>query len=197
MKFCEINQRYTDLVANYIATGYHFNTATMSGSQGEIARVDLTNGTEIITIYIESFSDWSGVNDLKGVQICIAHVSQQDELIPDCHEGYRTLWLSHAEVEYRERYYQVGRDANWYVTEEEAKAAAAKQYERYTRKPRHYGCKTTKITNPKAIELAKQYLIDNNVGKRIDLRYLEVKKTFDHGYTRWYIVYKSKYYSLH
>ena len=45
--------------------------------------------------------------------------------------------------------------------------------------------------------MAKQYLIDNNVGKRIDLRYLEVKKTFDHGYTRWYIVYKSKYYSLH
>lgn len=197
MKYIEVNQRYTELVANYITAGYHFNTATMSGSQGEIARVDLTNGTEIITIYIESFSDWSGVNELKGVQICIAHVSQQDELIPDCHEGYRTLWLSHAEVEYRERYYQVGRDANWYVTEEEAKAAAAKQYERYTRKPRHYGCKTTKITNPKAIELAKQYLIDNNVGKRIDLRYLEVKKTFDHGYTRWYIVYKSKYYSLH
>ena len=197
MKYIEVNQRYTDLVANYITAGYHFNTATMSGSQGEIARVDLTNGTEIITIYIESFSDWSGENDLKGVQICIAHVSQQDELTPDCHEGYRTLWLSHAEVEHRERYYQVGRDANWFVTEEEAKAAAAKQYERYTRKPRHYGCKTTKITNPKAIELAKQYLIDNNVGKRIDLRYLEVKKTFDHGYTRWYIVYKSKYYSLH
>lgn len=197
MKFCEINQRYTDLVANYITAGYHFNTITMSGSQGETARVDLTNGTEIITIYTESFSDWSGVNDLKGVQICIAHVNQQDELIPDSHEGYRTLWLSHAEIEYRERYYQVGRDANWYVTEGEAKAAAAKQYERYTRKPRQYGCKTTKITNPKAIELAKQYLIDNNVGKRIDARYLEVKKTFDHGYTRWYIVYKSKYYSLH
>lgn len=197
MKFCEINQRYTDLVANYITAGYHFNTITMSGSQGETARVDLTNGTEILTIYLESFSEWSGDNDLKGVQICIAHVGQQDELIPDSHEGYRTLWLSHAEVEYRERYYQVGRDSNWYVTEEEAKVAAAKQYERYTRKPRHYGCKTTKISNPKAIELAKQYLIDNNVGKRIDTRYLEVKKTFDHGYTRWYIVYKSKYYSLH
>lgn len=197
MKYIEINQRFTDLVANYITAGYHFNTATMSGSQGELARVDLTNDTEIITIYIESFSDWSGENDLKGVQICIAKVGAQDELISNSHENFRTLWLSHAEVEYRERFYQVGRDANWYVTESEAKEAAAKQYERYTRKPHRYGCKTTKITNPKAIELAKQYLIDNRVGKRIDGRYLEVKKTFDHGYTRWYIVYKGKYYSLH
>lgn len=197
MKFYEINERFTDLVANYITAGYHFNAATMSGSQGEIARVDLTNGTEIITIYIDSFSDWSGENELKGVQICIARVGQQDGLIPDCHEHFRTLWLSHAEVEFRERFYQVGRDANWYVTEDEAKVAAAKQYDRCTRKPRQYGCKTTKITNPKAIELAKQYLIDNQVGKRIDVRYLEVKKTFDHGYTRWYIVYKGKFFSLH
>lgn len=197
MKFVDINKRYTDLIANYITAGYHFNTVTMSGSQGEIARVDLTDGNEIVTIYIDSFSDWSNSSDLKGIQICIARVGQQDELIPDCHEGFRTLWLSHAEVEFCERYYQVGHDANWYVTEKEAEAAAAKQYERYTRRPHQYGCKTTKITNPKAIELAKQYLISNHVGKRIDVRYMEVKKTFDHGYTRWYIVYKGKFYSLH
>ncbi len=197
MKFVDINKRYTDLIANYITAGYHFNTVTMSGSQGEIARVDLTDGTEIITIYIDSFSDWASGNDLKGIQICIACVGQQDELVPDCHERFRTLWLSHVKVEFCERYYQVGRDANWYVTEKEAEAAAAKQYERYTRRPRQYGCKTTKITNPKAIELAKQYLINNHAGKRIDVRYMEVKKTFDHGYTRWYIVYKGKFYNLH
>lgn len=197
MKYAEINNKFTDLVANYITAGYHFNTSTMSGSQGERARVDLTNGTEIITIFVQTFSDWSGENDLKGIEICIAKVGKQEELTPDCHETFRTLWLSHAEVEYRERFYQLGRDDDWFVTEEEAKAAAAKQYERYTRKPRRYGNKTVKVTNPKAIELAKQYLINHNVGKRIDVRFLEVKKTTDHGYTRWYIVYKGKFYSLH
>lgn len=196
MKYTEINNKFTDLVANYITAGYHFNTATMSGSQGERARVDLTNGTEIITIFVHTFSDWSGENDLKGVEICIAKVGNQDELTPDSHETFRTLWLSHAEVEYRERFYQMGRDDDWFVTEEEAKVAAAKQYERYTRKPHRYGSKTVKIDNPKAIELAKQYLIDNRVAKRVDVRYLEVKKTTDHGYTRWYIVYKGKFYSL-
>ena len=43
MKYAEINKRYTEIVSEYISKGYILNTATMAGSQGEIASVDLTS----------------------------------------------------------------------------------------------------------------------------------------------------------
>ena len=55
MKFADINKRYTEIVNEYIAKGYTINTATMSGSQGEIAKIDFTDGTEIIRIRVASF----------------------------------------------------------------------------------------------------------------------------------------------
>ena len=40
----DINELFTKVVNKYLAKGYVFNLNTMSGSQGEIAKVDLTNG---------------------------------------------------------------------------------------------------------------------------------------------------------
>jgi len=50
MKFETINRKFTEVVSEWIGKGYAFNTATMGGSQGEIAKVDLTDGKEIIRI---------------------------------------------------------------------------------------------------------------------------------------------------
>ena len=44
MKFADINKVFTAEVNKYLERGYHFNTATMRGSQGEIAHIDLTDG---------------------------------------------------------------------------------------------------------------------------------------------------------
>ena len=52
MTYADINKMFTAEVSKYLARGYHFNTASMIGSQGETAKVDLTNGTEIIRILL-------------------------------------------------------------------------------------------------------------------------------------------------
>ena len=44
-------------MAELLAKGYVLHPETMSGSQGEIGRVDLTNGSEILRVLI----DHSGV----------------------------------------------------------------------------------------------------------------------------------------
>ena len=69
MTYKDINNRFTQIVAEYIAKGYTFNTSSMGGSQGEIANIDLTNGTEIIRIVVSSFSNWR--ENLEGVEIAI------------------------------------------------------------------------------------------------------------------------------
>ena len=46
MKYIDINAKFTAAVNNYLAQGYIINTASMSGSQGEVAHIDLTNGKQ-------------------------------------------------------------------------------------------------------------------------------------------------------
>lgn len=41
MKYADINKRFSEIVTEYLNKGYTFNTATMGGSQGEVAKVDL------------------------------------------------------------------------------------------------------------------------------------------------------------
>ena len=68
MKYSDINKMFTTEVNKYLARGYRFNTASMNGSQGELAKVDLTNGTEIIRIVARTFSkEW----DKQGVELFV------------------------------------------------------------------------------------------------------------------------------
>lgn len=69
MKYSDINKMFTTEVNKYLEQGYRFNTASMNGSQGELAKVDLTNGTEIIRIVARTFSkEW----DKQGVELFVA-----------------------------------------------------------------------------------------------------------------------------
>ena len=69
MKYSDINKMFTTEVNKYLAQGYRFNTASMNGSQGELAKVDLTNGTEIIRIVARTFSkEW----DKQGLSCSLA-----------------------------------------------------------------------------------------------------------------------------
>ena len=52
MKYADINRRFTEIVAEWLAKGYSINTASMSGSQGETAKIDLTDGKEIVRILV-------------------------------------------------------------------------------------------------------------------------------------------------
>ena len=55
----DIRSIYTQKVAELLALGYQIHPETMSGSQGEIAHIDLTNGSEILRVLIESRCSFS------------------------------------------------------------------------------------------------------------------------------------------
>ena len=57
--YADINQEFSDAVAEYMSKGYSINTGTMDGSQGEVAHIDLTNGEEIIRVLLTyNFIPW-------------------------------------------------------------------------------------------------------------------------------------------
>lgn len=62
----DVNRMFTERVAELIAQGYHINTGSMPGSQGEIAKVDLRKGSEIIRVLLEHKCGFGDRNDYDG-----------------------------------------------------------------------------------------------------------------------------------
>ena len=137
MKYVDINKRFTEIVSEYITAGYTMNTATMTGSQGEITSIDLTNGNEILRVLVTRFTDWSELCTLEGVEIIVGQAGNEDRLKPHDDSGWHTIWNNHLEVLRQERFFQVGesqRSGKFYGTRQEAEAAWAVRFQRYKAK---------------------------------------------------------------
>lgn len=188
MKFADINKRYTEIVAEYIAKGFTINTATMSGHQGEIAKIDLTDGSEIVRILVQSFSDWRA--NVEGIEIVVG--TAMDDVQPHGNDKMRdTIWTYRLGVHNVERFYCLGRyGEDIYGTEQEAKEAADLRCQRYCNRERK-----NPQYNPsaKAMEIAKRIVREKMGYKRVTASEVELTKN-DRGYT---VSYKGKSYRLH
>lgn len=189
MKYADINKRYTEIVAEYIAKGYTINTASMSGSQGERAHVDLTDGKEIIRVVLVGFHIWKGC-DLEGFKIIAGRCT--DSVKPNDHRDWNaTIWNDNLNVHHMEIFYAIGRTnnaADYYGTIEEAEQAYKIRLERYTRR----NTVTRYTPNAKAMEIAVRIVRDKLGYKRINAADVKLDK-----YKGKYAVsYRGKTYTL-
>ena len=75
MTYADINKMFTAEVSKYLALGYHFNTSTMNASEGELGKVDLTDGKEVVRVLLRTFSkDW----DKRGVELIVDVYKRQE-----------------------------------------------------------------------------------------------------------------------
>lgn len=124
MTYADINKMFTAEVSKYLARGYHFNAASMSGSQGETAKVDLTNGTEIIRVLLRTFSDgW----DKQGTELFVGRVAEKENVRRDVAYCVNTIWNNRLEPVSSQRFYEVngyGDSNKFYGTEADAEAVS-------------------------------------------------------------------------
>ena len=131
MKFAEINKRYTETVAEYLAKGYTINAGTMNGSQGEIAHIDLTDGNEIIRVVLNSTYDIIADSSYDIIELVVGKCT--DNVKPNVNDHWGTIWNNKLEVISREKFFKVGMySRDWFGTYDEAKAAMLKWYDRAT-----------------------------------------------------------------
>ncbi len=117
MKFAEINAIFTATVAKYINNGYTFNTVTMSGHQGEIAKVDLRKGNDIIRVMLERENSF-GKDEIYGDRIALTVGRNTDERVAKQtrYNSLVTMWDNTLEeIERREFWQMSGRDSDWYL----------------------------------------------------------------------------------
>lgn len=134
MKFAEINKKFTSKVAEYIMQGWTINAGTMNGSQGEIAKVDMTNGKDVIRVMLDTDYTHERIGDrvycFDKVQLIVGRPERTIRVNES--RDYDTIWNNHLDVIYCEEFYKIGRGRpDWYGTKEETMAAQDKNLDRY------------------------------------------------------------------
>ena len=124
MKFAEINKRYTEIVTDYINRGYTIHTGTMSGSQGDIAKIDLTDGKEIIRIVI--YSNYTVSYHVIGITVGKA----TDNVRVNDNSHCDIIWNQNLNIIAEYNFYEIGNNSNWYGTKEDANKQHLKAVER-------------------------------------------------------------------
>lgn len=123
MLFKEIEAIFTQKVNELIQKGYTFNCNTMSGHQGEIAKVDLRKGNEIIRVLM--CTEYSRTADMLSVI-----VGRSPKI---SNRRYETIWNGNLEIVEELKFYKVSE--NFYVkTEAEWEIIRNMQRERFYRK---------------------------------------------------------------
>ena len=66
----DLDRIYTEKVSELLAQGYQIHTASMGGSQGEIAHTDFIKGSEILRLLLEQGSDFhSACGDYYSIRL--------------------------------------------------------------------------------------------------------------------------------
>ncbi len=135
MKKQDIRNIYTQKVTELLNQGYTIFPDTMNGSQGEIAHIDLTNGSEIIRVLLERELLWSHIDDGFHGDAVILTIGRAaaDTWVGDAWNG--TIWNNRLEHSFQIKWAELsGRREGWYVDLDEAARVGHIQRERYTRK---------------------------------------------------------------
>lgn len=104
----EIQKAYTAKVNEYLAKGMQINTGSMSGSQGEICKIDLTDGSNIYRIRLERDREYLNKDFFYGafetVDLIIERFENDGR---DPLDTWGVLWSGKGELVYTMRWYSI------------------------------------------------------------------------------------------
>lgn len=169
LKAQDIERVYSETVESYFQKGYTLNVNTMAGCQGEICKVDLRKGNEIIRVLL---TDSNYVRNDDDFEYFIALQTLRYESTSSRLRSRSTLWIEKGELIDELRFYEISSSKEVYTSDHEEykrckklrwarmKAGAYDQNEyRVNLDPRKVlqvvrrlkGCKTTKLADIKYV----------------------------------------------
>ena len=135
MKKQDIRNLYTQKVSELLNQGYTIFPDTMNGSQGEIAHIDLTNGSEILRVLLEREPFWShsGEGFHGDVVTLTIGKAAADTWVGDRWDGL--LWNNRLEPRFQIKWAEINGDRDgWYTDLDEAARIGHIQQQRHRRK---------------------------------------------------------------
>ena len=116
MKRNELDREFTRIVAEMLAKGFQITTSSMNGTQGELAKVDLTDGSEIYRVYLHRESDFRyNLRYHNNIVLTVGKIPA--DKVP--HRNWdATIWLRDLETVFESTWVEIAPD--WFVDEVEA-----------------------------------------------------------------------------
>lgn len=189
MKFTELNAAFTAKVQEYLNNGYTFNLNTMAGHQGEIAKVDLTNGTEIIRIVMDKEP-----TERIGCNKIVLLVGRNTDRLFSTGCDNQTVWTAHLDVIERKEWYRVAED--WFIDydEEAVKKLDNIRYQRWTAADKR---RTGDITNEGAKKIIARYIKRTTGKTRVKLDSISrINKQYYDNRTHYLFSYRGETYCI-
>ena len=125
MKKQDIRRIYTEKVTELLNQGWTIFPDTMNGSQGEIAHIDLTDGSEIRRVLLERDTHWDRIDGGYCGDVIRLTVGKAgaDTWVGNTWDG--TVWNNRLEPIFQIEWAWLGsrRCSDWYVSLEEGRAA--------------------------------------------------------------------------
>ena len=118
----DINRAFTEKVTELLSRGYQIYPGTMSGSQGEIAHIDLYKGEEIIRVLLDHSAGHGEKPD--GIRLIVGR--NTDRIRMNCFDKLgNTIWNNHLEILSEIEFCQIGE--NFYTDAETGKVIQKKR----------------------------------------------------------------------
>jgi len=195
MKYHEINKEFSLYVQAYLEEGYMINTQSLGGSQGEVAKVDLYKGDELIRIWIEHESSklW-GERDRWHGYTMVLRIGRWNHPAKDAYIRGSIVWMSALDVICERTFYEISND--WYVeTEEEAVTIQNLHRDRYYK---HSIITSDSITSEATKDIAVKYLKRKLGYQRVSRDKIGINKNYsrDGHHTAYYINYNGHCYRV-
>lgn len=169
----DINELFTKVVQKYLAQGLSVNLNTMSGSQGEIAKVDLTDGEHIYRIRIEKEHHFEKHIDILRLEVRL-YEANNDKI----DDSFHTLWNSQGQLIENINFYELdGRGyADVYTIDEKfADECEEKRFQRF--RATHPQRKPLNVDNKRVC----RNIVNNHKGYK-SVRPAEIKKVARHKF---------------
>lgn len=160
MKHTEIEAIMSAKVAEYITKGYILNTTTMSGHQGEVAKVDVKKGDEIIRILLTSESSWDDEGTVQKTTLTVGRAQEKVRSSRPFDTMCTTIWNHELDVIEERVWYSVDSSAD-YFSEDKAEIIAQhkKQLKRWRIREAYREARIGKeITSDKAKQIVLSFV---------------------------------------
>ncbi len=133
----DIDRIFTETVAGLLAQGYQINPSTMNGTQGEIARVDLSKGDDLLRVWLDEEAPGRTTNGCLRLMVGRDTDHLRTDMDEHCRRLNRTLapaftiWNYTLEILSERKFYtfsyQYARNATLFCDKATAEEAAAKR----------------------------------------------------------------------
>lgn len=197
MKHTEIEAIFTAKVNEFLANGYTINTATMSGSQGEVAKIDFRKGNEVFRVLLEKTTEWTD-NGTRDVVILTVGRSTENVIRDDRPFDTMgpTFWNNRMDILEQRKFFQIDTRSDYFIEDaEEYDKMRQKQYRRY----RNRDERNARRELPEAARMIAKQFIKRTTGKaRVNSKEIKVFKgaRYRGENIHYYAEYRGKTYKI-